>query len=94
MSGPLADPKLNVGDIATCAFTATTATAVQNQEFFLGMPQSYISKYAAKLVTDGFVAGPTVSETASSTKQSFTKGDEKVDLIYTSESPGLLAIFG
>jgi hypothetical protein len=95
MSGPLDDPQLNSGDVATCAFTATSASRVENQEFFLGMPQSYLSKYGAKLVADGFTAGPTVSETTTSgTEQSFTKGTERVDLIYSTDSPGLLAIFG
>jgi hypothetical protein len=95
VSGPLSDPNLTHGDVATCAFHATSTTELENQEFFVGMPQSYVSKYAAKLVADGFVAGPTISETQTpGTQQTFTKGLDKVAIVYSSNEPGLLAIFG
>jgi hypothetical protein len=95
VSGPLSDPNLTKGDVATCAFHAASTTELENQEFFVGMPQSYVSKYAAKLVADGFLAGSTISETQTpGTQQTFTKGLDKVAIVYSSNEPGLLAIFG
>jgi hypothetical protein len=95
ISGPLGDPQLNEGDIATCAFTLSSSTKRENQEFFLGMPQSYMATYASRLTADGFVAGPLTAKTnVAGEQQLFTRADDKVLLQYIPSTTSVLSVFG
>lgn len=95
VSGPLTDPSLNTGDVATCAFTAVSGTRQQVQEFFVGMPKAYFAVYAQRLGAAGFTAGAeTVPANTAITEQIFTKDSDRVVLLYNPTTPGLLAVFG
>jgi hypothetical protein len=95
VSGPYGDPTLTQGDVATCAFVLTSPTGSEVQEFFLGMPQSYLDTFSERLVANGFTAGPITSGTATpGTIQVFTSPTARVDLVYASKPPGVVSVFG
>jgi hypothetical protein len=94
ISGPLSDPTLNAGDVATCAFTISSGSHRQNQEFFFGMPQPYYQLFVTRLLTDGFTGRQVTTLADGGIQQLFTKGNDRVIASYTPTEPGLLAIFG
>jgi hypothetical protein len=94
ISGPLSDPNLAVGDVATCAFTISSGSHRQNQEYFVGMPTAYYTQFAARLVANGFAPGASKTLSDGGTDQLFTKGGDRVLLSFTASPVSLVTIFG
>jgi hypothetical protein len=61
VSGPTVLPNLNQGMPASCAFRLTTGAVAKTDEVFIGMPQSGMSDFQAKLVAAGFASVPGVA---------------------------------
>ncbi len=95
VSGPYGDPTLTRGDVPTCAFVLSSPTRSEVQEFFLGMPRSYLDTFSERLVASGFTAGPITSGTVTpGTEQLFTSATARVELVYASTPPGVVSVFG
>jgi hypothetical protein len=69
--GVPADPTATQGDYPSCVFALVSGAHTVNEEFFVGMPDSYVKGIDAKLVADGFTAG-TPTPQGDGTQQVFT----------------------